>query len=123
MEGKPATPVAMVSTFDKQLYVYEGVYTDMARLAGATNIYDGTLPTGKYYGELSVEDLTKRDPATLVYLLSGGETEATAREYLTKTVPTVQAVRNNRIVFLPQNDSTNLNGVRGVEKLAAALHR
>lgn len=123
VKDKSATPVAIVSTFDKQLYVYEGVYTDIARLAGATNIYTGTLPGGKYYGELSVEDLTKRNPSTLVYLLSGGETEATARAYLTKAAPTVTAVRSDNIVFLPQNDSTNLNGVAGVEKLATALHR
>lgn len=122
VEGKPATPVAMVSTFDKQLYVYEGVYSDIARLAGATNVYTGALPAGKYYGELSIEDLTKRNPATLVYLLSGGETEAAARAYLAKAAPTVAAVRTGRLVFLPQNDSTNLNGLAGVEKLAAALH-
>jgi iron complex transport system substrate-binding protein len=122
LAGKPPVPVAMISTFDKQLYVYERVYTDIARLAGATNLYTGTLPKGSYYAELAVEDITKRNPETLVYLLSGGETEETARAYLNRALPTVTAVRTNHVVFLPQNDSTNLAGVDGVEKLAAALH-
>ena len=120
--GQPVEPVALVTMFDRQLYVYEGVYSDIATLAGATNIYTGVLPKGSYYGELSVEDIIKRDPATLVYLLSGGETEAAARDYLTKTLPTVAAVRTGSVVFLPQNDSTNLRGIAGVETLAAALH-
>ncbi|MGX6608043.1 ABC transporter substrate-binding protein [Micromonosporaceae bacterium Da 78-11] len=122
LRGEPVTPVALISTFDKQLYAYEGVYSDMLRLAGASNIYAGVLPKSSYYGQISVEDLTKRDPGTLVYLLSGGESEARARAYLAQALPTVAAVRTGRIVFLPQNDSTNLAGITGVESLAAALH-
>jgi iron complex transport system substrate-binding protein len=57
-----------------------------------------------------------------VYLLGGGEDEAKARAYLTSTLPTVDAVKNNRTIFLPQAYSTNLAGVEGVVKLAAALH-
>jgi len=120
--GTDPVPVAMVSTFDKAIYTYDGVYTDIARMAGARNIYAGALPKGKYFHEVSVEDLTRRDPATLVYLRSGGEDQAAARAWLTATLPTVQAVRSNRIVFLPQSDSTNLAGVEGVTTLAAALH-
>ncbi|MCO8277799.1 ABC transporter substrate-binding protein [Actinoplanes sp. TRM 88003] len=119
---QPATPVAFLSTFDRQLYTYEGVYSDMARLAGATNVYAGVLPEKSYYGQVSVEDVTRRNPGTLVYLLRAGESEATARTQLTKTLPTVAAIRDNRIVYLPQNDSTNLAGVAGVEKLVAGLH-
>lgn len=120
--GKPATPVVFLSSFDKQLYTYEGVYSDMARLAGATNAYAGVLPAKAYYGQVSVEDVARRNPGTVVYLLSGGETEQAARAQLGKALPTVAAIRDNRIVFMPQNDSTNLAGVAGVEKLATALH-
>ncbi|WP_436535817.1 ABC transporter substrate-binding protein [Actinoplanes sp. HUAS TT8] len=120
--GKPATPVAFLSTFDRQLYTYEGVYSDMARLAGATNVYSGVLPARAYYGQVSVEDVTRRDPGTVIYLLSAGESEESARAALTRALPTVSAVRDGHVVFLPQNDSTNLAGVAGVEKLAAALH-
>ena len=122
VRGRTAAPVAFLSTFDKQLYTYEGVYSDMARLAGATNIYAGVLPAKAYYGQVSVEDVARRNPTTVVYLLSAGETEQAARAQLVKALPTVAAIRGSRIVFLPQNDSTNLAGVAGVEKLAAALH-
>ncbi|MCK9921749.1 ABC transporter substrate-binding protein [Frankia sp. AgPm24] len=115
------TPIAMISAFQGAVYTYDGVYSDIARLAGARNIYAGSLPAGKYFSELSVEDLIRKNPGTLVYLLSGGESEAKAREYLTARFPTVQAVRSGRISFLPQSDSTNLAGVDGVTTLATAL--
>ncbi|TCJ34704.1 ABC transporter substrate-binding protein [Parafrankia sp. BMG5.11] len=115
-------PVAMISSFGGAIYTYEGVYSDIATRAGATNIYAGTLPAGQYYGELSKESLLQKDPDALVYLLSGGETEATARTVLAETLPTVTAVRTGKVVFLPQWNSTNLAGVEGVETLAAALH-
>ncbi len=121
VNGKNTVPVAMISTFNKTIYTYEGVYSDIAQLAGATNIYAGTLPAGKYYGQLSVEDITRKNPGTLVYLLSGSEAEATARTYLTTALPTVDAVRNNHVIFLPQSDSTNLSGIDGVTTLATAL--
>ncbi|SBW22568.1 ABC transporter periplasmic protein [Candidatus Protofrankia californiensis] len=120
--GKTPVPVAMISTFNGTIYTYEGVYNDIAQLAGATNIYAGTLPAGKFYGQLSVEDITKKNPGTLVYLLSGSESEDTARKYLTTALPTLEAVRSNHVIFLPQTHSTNLSGVDEVVKLAAALH-
>ncbi|KEZ35430.1 ABC transporter substrate-binding protein [Frankia sp. CeD] len=122
IQGRDPVPVAVVATYQGTVYTYDGVYTDIARLAGARNIYAGTLPKGKYFSELSVEDLISKNPGTLVYLLSGSETEAEARKFLTSRLPTVAAVRNNRVFFLPQSDSANLAGVEGVTKLAAALH-
>ncbi|WP_462187669.1 MULTISPECIES: ABC transporter substrate-binding protein [unclassified Frankia] len=122
IQGRDPVPVAMVATYQGTVYTYDGVYTDIARLAGVRNIYAGTLPKGKYFSELSVEDLISKNPGTLVYLLSGSETEAEARKFLTSRLPTVAAVRNNRMFFLPQSDSANLAGVEGVTKLAAALH-
>lgn len=122
VDGKPPVPVAMISSFGGAIYTYEGVYSDIAALAGATNVYAGTLPAGQYYGELSKESILQKDPDTVVYLLSGGETQASARTALAETLPTVTAVRTGHVVFLPQWNSTNLAGVDGVETLAAALH-
>ncbi|WP_238436889.1 MULTISPECIES: ABC transporter substrate-binding protein [unclassified Frankia] len=119
--GQPAVPVAMISTYNDSIYTYDGVYTDIAQRAGARNIYAGTLPAGQYYAELSKESIVKNNPATLVYLLSGGENEADARAFLARTLPTVRAVQSGRMIFLSQWDSTNLAGVQGVESLAAAL--
>ncbi|CUU54912.1 iron complex transport system substrate-binding protein [Parafrankia irregularis] len=115
-------PIAMISSFGGAIYTYEGVYSDIATRAGAINIYAGTLPAGQYYGELSKESLLQKNPGTLVYLLSGAETETAARTTLTETLSAVTAVRTGRVVFLPQWNSTNLAGVDGVETLAAALH-
>lgn len=122
IKDKEPVPVAMISTFNGTVYTYDGVYTDIAQLAGATNIYAGTLPSGKYFAELSVEDITKKNPGTLVYLLSGTETEQAARAFLADTLPTVSAVINKRIFFLPQTNSTNLAGIDGVTMLSSALH-
>ncbi|MFC4068953.1 ABC transporter substrate-binding protein [Actinoplanes subglobosus] len=118
----PATPVAFLSTFDGQFYTYEGVYSDIARLAGATNVYSGVLPAGSYFAQMSVEDIAGRDPGTVVYLLGAGESEEAARAGLSRSLPTVTAVREGRVVFLSQSGTTNLAGVASVEKLAAALH-
>lgn len=111
----------LVSTFDGTVFTYEGVYSDMLEKAGGRNLLEGTLPEGTYFGQLSVEELTSRDPGTMVYLVSGGETEEQARAYLRETFPTVTAVAEDRLVFLPQIDSTNLRTVDGVEELAAQL--
>jgi iron complex transport system substrate-binding protein len=113
--------VAVVSGAEGALYTYEGVYTDMVERAGATNVYAGTLPEGTYFGQLSVEDLTAKDPGTLVYLLTGAETEDAARTFLTSTLPTVTAVQQDRIVFVPSEDSSNLRAVDGVEQLTEGL--
>ncbi len=120
--GATSVPVAMISTSNKTIYAYAGVYSDIAALAGARNIYADTLPEGKYYNEISTEDLIRQNPSTIVYMLSGTETTDSAQSYLSATLPTVDAVTTGHVVFLPASDSTNLAGVAGVVKLAAALH-
>lgn len=119
--GRLVVDAMLVSTFDGSVFTYEGVYSDMLEMAGGHNVMEGTLPEGTFFGQLSVEELTSRDPGTMVYLLSGEETEDQARAYLRETFPTVAAVADGRIVFLPQIDSTNLRTVDGVEQLAAQL--
>lgn len=122
IKSKDPVPVAMISTFNGTIYTYDGVYTDIARLAGATNIYAGTLPAGKYFAEVSREDITKKNPSTLIYLLSGTENPDTAADNVKTMFPTLDAVKQNRVIVLPQSNSTNLNGVDGVVSLTAALH-
>ncbi len=120
--GSPPVPVAMISNYEGTIYAYEGVYSDLARLAGANNVYAGVLPKSQYYAEISAEDLLRRNPSTIVYLTSGTETEAQAKAFLAKKFATLSAVRDGKVVVLPQVDATNLRGVRGVQSLAAALH-
>ena len=120
--GHEPVPVAMLSSYDGALYTYEGVYSDMARLAGASNIYAGTLPKGTYFGQVSAEDVLVRDPATIVYLATSEETPDAARQVLAEALPGSSAVRDGNIAVIQQSDSTNLAAVRGTEELAQALH-
>jgi len=117
----PAVPLAMISSYDGTFYTYDGVYSDIAELAGGHNIYAGELDAGAYFGQVSTEDLTRRDPGTLVYLLNVGEDRAAASALLAAELPTVRAVRDDRVVFLDQSSSTNRAGVDAVVELAAAL--
>ena len=120
--GAEPVPVAFLGTYEKSLLTFEGVYTDIAQLAGARNLYSQTLPIGRYYGEISREHVIRTDPTTIVYLLNSDESEQAAGQYLSTALPTVAAVRNNRIIYLPQAASTNLAGVDAVVHLATALH-
>lgn len=114
-------PVTVLSSFDGTVYAYEGVYTDILERAGASNAYAGTLPSGTFFGEVSIEDVTQKNPATMLYLLSGDESPEAAKGYLDQTFPTVDAVNAGRVVYLPQEDSSNLRGVDGVEQVASEL--
>ncbi|MEI4271802.1 ABC transporter substrate-binding protein [Klenkia sp. LSe6-5] len=112
---------AVISTYEGTVYTYEGVYSDMLERAGGANVLAGTLPEGTYFGELSAEQLLATDPSALVYLLSGDETPEAARALLQQDFPSLSAVAADRLVFLPQIDSTNLRVVDGVQSLADQL--
>lgn len=120
-EGRPVVDAAVVSTYEGVVYTYEGVYSDMLDRAGGRNVLAGSLPEGDYFGELSAEELIAADPGALVYLLSEGESEQDARDLLRADYPEVAAVAEDRLVFVPQIDSTNLRVVDGVESLAEQL--
>lgn len=120
--GVPSVPVVFLADYDGVLYAYDGVYSDIARRAGAHNTYAGALPAGKYYSEVSREDVIARDPSTIVLLTAGDADPAAAKAALAELLPTVAAVRDGAVVTLPESDSTNLRGVDGVEELSRALH-
>lgn len=116
-------PMAVVGSYDEALYVYDGVYTDIVDRAGGSNVFAGTLPAGKYFAELSAEQLTAENPGTLLYLTAVGESEKDAQAYLDEAFPTVAAVKDDRVLFLPQEESSNLRGIDGVEAVAQGLAR
>ena len=122
-QGRPPVEAAVISTYEGVVYAYEGVYSDMLEQAGGRNVLAGSLAEGDYFGELSTEALIASAPGTLVYLLAEGESEEAARGLLRADFPTVPAVADDRLVFVPQIDSTNLRVVDGVEALAAQLAR
>lgn len=120
-EAAQDVPMAVVGSYDGALYVYDGVYTDIVDRAGGTNAFAGTLPAGKFFGELSAEQLTAEDPGTLLYLTAVGESEQDAQAYLDEAFPTVAAVKDDRVLFLPQEESSNLRGIDGLEAVAQGL--
>jgi iron complex transport system substrate-binding protein len=123
VKGKPLVPVALLQIYDKAVYAdAEGLYSDVVSLAGGTNIYDGQLPKGQYYAQVSVEDVAKKNPGTIVYLYESDADKASTLAYLKATFPTVAAVRAGRLIALPATDFIDMRAVDGVTALAAALH-
>ncbi|MEZ0167007.1 ABC transporter substrate-binding protein [Kineococcus sp. LSe6-4] len=120
--GDPAVPVMFLANYDGTLYTYDGVYTDIAELAGGSNVYAGQLPKGQYYSEVSREDVIARDPSTIVLLTGGDGDTVGAKDSLSQLLPGVSAVRDGKVVTMPESDSTNLRAVDGVEELSEALH-
>ena len=120
---KPAVPLVLCQVYDNALYAdAEGLYSDVVRRAGGTNLFDGALPKDQYYAQVSTEDVARKNPGTIVYLYNTDAERADTLAYLKKTFPTVDAVRNNRLIALPSTDFIDLRAVDGVVTLAAALH-
>ncbi len=121
--GKPIVPVVLCQVFDKALYAdADGLYSDVVTTAGGKNLFDGKLPPNQYYAQVSIEDVAKANPGTIVYLYNSNAEKASTAAYLRATFPTVDAVRNNRLIPLPSVDFIDMRAVDGVVALAAALH-
>lgn len=121
--GKVAVPLVLCQVYDTALYAdAEGLYSDVVRLAGGTNLFDGQLPKNQYYAQVSIEDVAKKNPGTIVYLYNTDAEKASTLAYLRKTLPTVAAVKNNRLIALSAADFIDLRAVEGVTALASALH-
>jgi iron complex transport system substrate-binding protein len=122
-QGKPAVPLVLCQIFDKAIYAEaEGLYSDVVDKAGGKDLYDGQLPKGQYYAQVSVEDIAKKNPGTIVYLYNTDADRASTLAYLEKTFPTVDAVRDHRLIALPSVDFIDMRAVDGVVALAQALH-
>jgi iron complex transport system substrate-binding protein len=122
-KGKPAVPLVLCQIFDKAVYAEaEGLYSDVVDRAGGKDLYDGQLPKGQYYAQVSTEDIARKDPGTIVYLYNSAADQASTLAYLKKTFPTVDAVRDNRLIGLPSVDFIDMRAVDGVVALSQALH-
>ncbi|MDQ0743143.1 iron complex transport system substrate-binding protein [Clavibacter sp. B3I6] len=120
-----ADPVdlAVLQIFDGSVYAdARGLYSDVVARAGGRNVYEDALPADQYYGEISVEDVARRDPGTIVYLYSTDAERDGVRADLEARLPGVRAVREGRLLALPSTDFIGSRAVDGVVALHALLH-
>jgi len=121
--GAEPVPLALVQFYDNALYAdARGLYSDVVERAGGKNIYENDLPAGQYYAQIAAEDLARKNPGTLVYLYNSEEDKAAQLAAIREKLPTVDAVRNNRLYPLPSTDFIGSRAVDGVRELSALLH-
>ncbi|QOD42535.1 ABC transporter substrate-binding protein [Clavibacter zhangzhiyongii] len=120
-----AAPVdlAVLQVFDGSVYAdARGLYSDVVARAGGRDVYEDALPADQYYTEVSVEDVARRDPGTIVYLYSTDAERDSVRADLEARLPGVRAVREGRMLALPSTDFIGSRAVDGVVALDALLH-
>jgi iron complex transport system substrate-binding protein len=116
-------PLSLVQFYDNALYAdARGLYSDVVERAGGKNIYENDLPAGQYYAQIAAEDLARKNPGTLVYLYNSEEDKAAQLAAIREKLPTVDAVKNNRLYPLPSTDFIGSRAVDGVRELSALLH-
>ena len=121
--GTEPVPLALIQIYDNALYAdARGLYSDVVERAGGKNIYENDLPAGQYYAQIAVEDLARKNPGTLVYLYNSEEDKTAQLAAIHAKLPTVDAVRNNRLYPLPSTDFIGSRAVDGVRELSALLH-
>lgn len=121
--GVEPVPLALVQFYDDALYAdARGLYSDVVERAGGKNIYENDLPAGQYYARIAAEDLAKKNPGTLVYLYNSEEDKTAQLAAIREKLPTMEAVKNNRLYPLPSTDFIGSRAVDGVRELSALLH-
>ncbi|WP_440694128.1 ABC transporter substrate-binding protein [Clavibacter nebraskensis] len=121
--GTDPVDLAVLQIFDGSVYAdARGLYSDVVARAGGRNVYEDALPADQYYAEVSVEDVARRDPATIVYLYSTDAERDSVRADLEARLPGVRAVRDGRLLALPSTDFIGSRAVDGVVALDALLH-
>lgn len=121
-----ATPVrtAMLQVYDGQVYALaRGLYSDVLRAGGGVNVFEDTLPADAYFGQVSTEDVAALDPEAIVLTFTSEDARAQGETFVRETFPESPAVRDGRVVAVPEAAfSGGLRGTEGAELIAAALH-
>jgi iron complex transport system substrate-binding protein len=121
--GADPVDLAVLQIFDGSVYAdARGLYSDVVTRAGGRNVYEDALPADQYYAEVSVEDVARRDPGTIVYLYSTDAERDSVRADLEARLPGVRAVRDGRLLALPSTDFIGSRAVDGVVALDGLLH-
>ncbi|MFT7709725.1 ABC transporter substrate-binding protein [Clavibacter tessellarius] len=123
VRGADPVDLAVLQVFDGAVYAdARGLYSDVVARAGGRDVYEDALPADQYYAEVSVEDVARRDPGTIVYLYSTDAERDSVRADLEARLPGVRAVREGRMLALPSTDFIGSRAVDGVVALDALLH-
>lgn len=122
--GADPVPTAMLQVYDGQVYALaRGLYSDVLRAGGGVNVFEDALPDDAYFGQVSAEDVVALDPAAIVMSFTDEDARATGEQYLRETFPTTAAVRDGRVVSVPEAAfSGGLRGVEGATLIAGTLH-
>lgn len=125
LAGTSPVKSVVVTVFDKQLYVDAGgLYTDVLTKAGGKNLTARSeLPAGEYYAPMSPEAVLKKDPEAILFTYLDEEGKQTSETFLRKTFAGTRAVRQDRLIAVPEMIfAGGVHAVPGVEELAARLH-
>jgi iron complex transport system substrate-binding protein len=103
-----------------------GIEYDIVRLGGGDNVFgpDDAAFSDFFAAQINPEELAERDPSALVFTVNSAEHEQATRDYLARTFPDLDAVRNDRLVAVLASDvfPGTLGNVDAVAGIAGALH-
>ncbi len=103
-----------------------GIEYDIIRRAGGENVFgpEDAAFADFFAAQINPEVLAERDPEALVFAANSPEHEQATRDYLTRTFPDLDAVRNDRIVSISASDvyPGTLGNVDAVQDIAAGLY-
>ncbi|WP_058234293.1 ABC transporter substrate-binding protein [Devriesea agamarum] len=127
ISGHPRPTVAQLFVEGGSLSaIGAGVEADIVASAGGKNVFSPTDPQfAKFFAaQINPEEVVARNPEVIVFGVTGSEHENQTRDYLKKTFPNVSAVKNDRLVAIPERDlhPGTLGNIGAVEVLAKALY-
>ncbi len=103
-----------------------GIEYDIIRRAGGENVFgpDDAAFADFFAAQINPEVLAERAPDALVFAVSGPEHEQATRDYLARTFPDLDAVREDRLVAISAADAYpgTLGNVDAVAEIAAGLY-
>jgi iron complex transport system substrate-binding protein len=125
LSGVQPVPTALVTVFDKALYVDAGgLYTDVLENAGGENLTkQSELPAGETYGQMSAEVVAKKNPEAIVYTYLDDASRKESEAFLRTAFANTAAVKNGRMIATAEATfSGALRSFPGLEQLAKDLH-
>jgi iron complex transport system substrate-binding protein len=103
-----------------------GIEYDMIARAGGENVFGPEDPefASFFAAQINPEALAEADPEVIVFAAADADHEQATREYLTRTLPEVSAVANDRIVVLSGSDvyPGSLSNIDAVRAIAEGLY-
>ncbi|RBM06863.1 ABC transporter substrate-binding protein [Streptomyces sp. PT12] len=103
-----------------------GIEYDIILRAGGENVFgpDDAAFADFFAAQINPEVLAERDPEALVFTANSPEHEQATRDYLTRTFPDLDAVRDDRLIAVSASDvyPGTLGNVDAVADIAAALY-